>query len=192
MTRRSQLGAVLLAGLALVGCQDPYTQGAPTAGDSPRPHERPQAERPHGDELGPPAPAAAGAPALREPAARRNARTVLEAFCSQWATWSWRTIERQQHRLARLATGPLAAELAAEARQAKLDRALRRDRLAIRGRLVALDLDPPGTPGQAVCVTAEREIENGRAELAGRHRVYLAAIERTGQGWGVSRWEPQP
>jgi len=192
MTRRSQLAAVLLAGLALVGCQDPYTQGTTTAGDSPRPHERPQAERPRGDELSPRAPAAAGAPGFREPAVRRNARTVLEAFGWQWANWSWRSIERQQQRLARLATGPLAAELAAEARQAKLDRALRRDRLAMRGRLVAVDLDPPGSPRRAVCVTAEREIQSGRGELAGRHRVYRAALDRTAQGWGVSRWEPQP
>jgi hypothetical protein len=117
---------------------------------------------------------------------------VLEAFCSRWANWSWRTIERQQQRLASLATGPLAAELAAVARQAKLDRALRRDRLAIRGAVVAVDLDPPGSPGGAVCVTREREIQNGRGEFAGRHRVYLAALERTAQGWGVSRWQPQP
>jgi hypothetical protein len=191
MTRRSQLAAVLLAGLALVGCQDPYTQGTTTAGDRPRPHERPQAEPPRGDELAPPAPAAAAA-AFRERAARRNARTVLEAFCWQWANWSWSTIERQQQRLARLGTGPLAAELAAEARQAKLDRALGRDRLAMRGRLVTVDLDPPGSPGHAVCVTHEREIQNGRAELAGSHRVYRAALDRTAQGWGVSRWEPQP
>jgi hypothetical protein len=192
MTRRGQPAAVLLAWVALVGCQDPYTEGAPTAGDSSRPYDRPQPERPRGDELAPPAPSAVGTPAFRELAARRKARTVLEAFCSHWANWSWRTIERQQHRLAGLATGPLAAQLAAEARQAKLDRALRRDRLAIRGRLVAVDLDPPGSPGRAVCVTAEREIQNGRGELAGRHSVYLAALERTAQGWGVSRWEPQP
>jgi hypothetical protein len=114
-------------------------------------------------------------------------------FCLQWANWSWRTVDRQQRRLARLATGRLAAELAAEARQAKLDRALRGDRLAMRGRLMAVDLDPPDRPGRAVCVTREQEIRHGRAELGGgSHRVYLAALRRTAQGWGVSSWRPQP
>jgi hypothetical protein len=118
---------------------------------------------------------------------------VLGAFCSRWANWSWRTIDRQQAELARLATGPLAEQLAAQTRQASLDRTLRRDRLAMRGRLVALDLAPPGAPGEAVCVTLEHELQHGRGELAGgRHRVYLATLEHTAQGWGVSTWQPQP
>jgi hypothetical protein len=194
MTGREQPAALLLACLALVGCQDPYTQGATTAEDSPRRYERRQAERPRGDELPPPAPSATAAvPGFDEPSAPRSARTVLEAFCSQWANWSWRTIDRQQARLARLATGALADQLAAQARQARLDRTLRRDRLAMRGRLVAVDVAPPGAPGRAVCVTREQEVRNGRGELAGgRHRVYLATLERTTQGWGVSGWQPQP
>ena len=193
MTRAKGPAAVLLACLALVGCQDPYTQSARTADGSPRPYERRQAKRPRGDELPPRAQFTATVPALPEAAARRSARTVLEAFCSRWANWSWRTIGRQQRRLAGLATGRLAAQLAAEARRAKLDRALRRDRLAMRGRVVALDLDPPGGGGRVVCVSRELEIQNGRGELGGgRHRVYLAALERTPGGWGVSRWEPQP
>ena len=192
MTRR-QPAAALLAWLALVGCQDPYTEGGTTAGDSPRRYERGQTERPRGDELPPLAPSTGAVPTVNEAAARRSARTVLEAFCSQWANWSWRTIDRQQAKLARLATGRLAEQLAAQARQARLDRTLRRDRLAMRGRLVAVDLAPPGARGQAVCVTREQESQNGRGELAGgRHRVYLATLEHTPQGWGVSRWQPQP
>jgi hypothetical protein len=193
MSARSRLVAALLACLALAGCDDPYTQGEPDADDSPGREERRQAERPRGDELPPPAPPAGAAPAFPEAPRRRSARAVLEAFCRQWGNWSWRTIERQQQRLAGLATGQLAAELAAEARQAKLDRALRRDRLAMCGHLVAVDLDPPASPGRAVCVTREREIQNGRAELGGgRHRVYLATLDRDRQAWGVSAWEPQP
>ena len=152
-----------------------------------------RSHRPRGDELPPPAPSAAAAPAFNEPAARRSARTVLEAFCSQWSNWSWRTIDRQQAKLARLATGRLAEQLAAQARQARLDRTLRRDRLAMRGRLVAVDVAPPGARGQAVCVTREHELQHGRGELAGgRHRVYIATLEHTAQGWGVSQWQPQP
>jgi hypothetical protein len=193
MTRREQLLAALLACLALAGCQDPYTQNASTARGSARPDERRPAEPPRGDEPPPPARPAAETPGFPKAPPRLSARALLEAFCWQWANWSWRTIEHQQQRLARLATGPLAAQLAAEARQAKLDRALRRDRLAVRGRLVAVDLDPPGGGGRAVCVTREREIQNGRGELAGgRHRVYLATLDRDRQAWGVSAWEPQP
>jgi hypothetical protein len=190
MTRHP--AAVLAACLALVGCQDPYTQSARTADSPPRPYERRHTERPRGDELPPPAPTAT-APTLRESGARHTARTVLEAFCSRWANWSWRTIDRQQAVLARLATGRLAEQLAAQARQARLERTLRRDRLAMRGRLVALDLAPPGAYGHAVCVTREQEVRNGRGELAGgRHRVYLARLEHTAHGWGVKRWQPQP
>jgi hypothetical protein len=190
---RGQPAAALLACLALAGCQDPYTEGGTTAGDSPRRYERGQTERPRGDELPPPAPPAAAVPTVNEAAARRSAHTALEAFCSQWANWSWRTIGRQQAKLARLATGRLAEQLAAQARQARLDRTLRRDRLAMRGRLVAVDLAPPGARGQAVCVTREQELQNGRGELAGgHHRVYIAILEQTAQGWGVSEWQPQP
>jgi hypothetical protein len=192
MSARDHLVAALLASLALAGCDDPYTHSTPTTDDSPR-HGRRRAERPRGDELPPPAPPPVGAPAFSEARGQRGARALLEAFCWQWANWSWRTIERQQRRLARLATGPLAAELAAEPRRAKLDRALRRDRLAMRGRLVAVDLDPPASAGRAVCVTRELEIQNGRGELGGgRHRVYLATLDRDRQAWGVSAWEPQP
>jgi hypothetical protein len=192
MTAR-QLGVALLACLALAGCDDPYTDGAPTAGDSARRYEDQRAERPHGDELPPPAPLAGATPAFAGGPWRRSARAVLKAFCWRWANWSWRTIEHQQQRLASLATGRLAAQLAAEARQAKLDRALRRDRLAMRGHLVAVALDPPARPGRAVCVTREREIQNGRGELGGgRHRVYLATLDRDIQAWGVTAWEPQP
>jgi hypothetical protein len=193
MTRRKDPAAVLLACLALVGCQDPYTQSATTDAPPGR-HERRPVHPPPGDELPPPAPsAAATVPTFPEPAARRTARAVLEAFCSWWANWTWRTIDGQQAKLARLATGRLAEQLAAQVRQARLDRTLRRDRLAMRGRLVALDLAPPGAHGHAVCVTHEQEVRNGRGELAGgRHRVYLATLEHTAHGWGVSQWQPQP
>jgi len=192
MTRRKDPAAVLLACLALVGCQDPYTQSATTDAPPGR-HERHPVHPPPGDELPPPVPSTAAAPALRASGARQRARTVLAAFCSRWANWSWRTIDRQQAELARLATGRLAEQLAAQARQARLDRTLRRDRLAMRGWLVALDLAPPGAYGHAVCVTREQEVRNGRGELAGgRHRVYLARLEHTTHGWGVSQWQPQP
>ncbi len=184
--------AALLACLALPGCQDPYTQEASDGPSAGKPQARPRVEPPRGDEL-PPAPPRAEALPFRELAARDSPRGVLDAFCVQWANWTWRSIDRQQRRLARLASGDLAEQLLAQTRQANLDRALRRDRLAVRGRVIAVDLDPPGAPGRAVCITREQEIQNGRGDLGGgRHRVYLASVDRTRAGWGVSRWEPQP
>jgi hypothetical protein len=85
MTRREHLVAVLLAYLALAGCEDPYTQSTPTAGEAPRRDVRRQAERPRGDELLPPTRPVAGASSLPEAPGRRSARAVLEAFCWQWA-----------------------------------------------------------------------------------------------------------
>jgi len=196
MTPHGFVGAVL-ACLTLAGCQDPYTDtergNARLTGRDERPSAtRTPAAQPRGDELAPSPRASESTPPYHAARARRGASATLEAFCGQWANWRWRSIGRQHRRLAELATGPLAEQLAAQARQAKLDQALRRDRLAMRGRVVAVDLQPRGRRGRAVCVTREQEIQNGRAELGGRHRVYLATLERTPKGWGVSRWEPQP
>jgi hypothetical protein len=188
----SEFLAGLLACLALAGCQDPYSDSRPRDSDYGQPVERRRAEAARGDEPAPSAPAADSAPAYREAAARRTARAALETFCSQWANWSWRTIDRQQQRLAGLATATLAEQLAAQARQGRLDGALRRDRLGVRGQVVAVELEPAASPGRAVCVTREQEVQDGRGELGGHHRVYLATLDQTALGWGVSRWEPQP
>ena len=191
MTRR-QPAAALLAWLALVGCQDPYTEGGTTAGDSPRPYEHTQAERPRGDELPPPAPSTGAVPTVNEAAARRSARTVLEAFCSQWANWSWRTIQRQHRRLASVATGRLRRQLAAEAALRGQDQTLRRGRLGVRGRVVAIDVKRGARTREAVCVAWEEPLANGHVDLeGGRYRVYLATVARTDTGWVVRRWEPQ-
>jgi len=117
----------------------------------------------------------------------------VNAFCSQWGNWSWRTIERQQRRLASLATGTFARQLAAEARLRAQDRALRRDRLGTRGRVVAIDVEPGAPARNAVCVAWEEQLAHGRGETeGGRHRVYLATVLRTYDGWAVRRWQPQP
>jgi hypothetical protein len=183
-------GLVLLPVLAalMAGCQDPYRQDAeprneprPVARDESRGDDRPPLAREHDS-----------TPAVNGDA-QRTPRTIVDAFCSQWANWSWRTIERQQRRLAGLATGLLARQLAAEARLRAQDQALRRDRLGTRGRLVAIDVKPGAATRDAVCVAWQEQLAHGRADAEGaRHRVYLTTIQRTGDGWAVRRWEPQP
>jgi hypothetical protein len=190
MTLRAALFVAALTVVA-AGCQDPYA-AEPRGEDARRPGKPPLAERPRGDER----PAAADerdtAPAVRLDA-QATPRAAVGAFCAQWANWSWRTIGRQQRRLARIAAGALAGQLAAEAKLRTQDQALRRDRLGVRGRVVAIDIKRGTSTRDAVCVTWERQQANRRADLEGaRHRVYLATVVQTRNGWAVRRWEPQP
>jgi murein DD-endopeptidase MepM/ murein hydrolase activator NlpD len=103
MTRLRILLASLAALAVLVGCEDPYAQRStdPASGAEV---ERARQQQARGDELAPVRPERDRAP--DEPVGRvaATARAALERFCAQWANWSWRTIDRQQARLARLAT----------------------------------------------------------------------------------------
>ena len=190
MARGGLILAPVMVALA-AGCQDPYRQGAQPRGES-RPLATPARERARSDDRPPPAGGHDSAPAVSS-ASQRTPRAAVDAFCSQWANWSWRTIERQQRRLARLATGRLARQLAAEARLRAQDQALRRDRLGTRGQVVAIDVKPGSATRDGVCVALEEQFANGRADVEGaRHRVYLTTIQRTENRWAVRRWEPQP
>ncbi|MGH2944675.1 MAG: hypothetical protein ACRDPC_00060 [Solirubrobacteraceae bacterium] len=182
---------VLVAFVA--GCQDPYRQDDERRrDDTRRPAAAARDEGAYGDERPPLARERDTAPAVNSDA-QRTPRAALGAFCSQWSNWNWRTIERQQRRLASLATGALARQLAAEAQLRAQDRALRRDRLGTRGRVVAIDVKPGAVTRGAVCVASEERLAHGRADSEGtRHRVYLATVVRTDDGWAVRRWEPQP
>jgi hypothetical protein len=186
------LVAGLMTMVALVGCEDPYAE---RSGDPGRAAEVEHARehQARGDELAPLSPERDSAPDDPARPGAATPRAALERFCAQWANWNWRTIDRQQSRLAGLATGELRRQLEREAAARRLDRSLRRDRLSVSGRLVAVDVKPGGRRRLAACVTHEEEIQRGRGELGGsRHRVYLASLDRDRQGWGVSAWEPQP
>jgi hypothetical protein len=176
---------ILMSALALVaGCADPYAEDRDRSGTSPRADSRP------GDERPPRSAARDTAPAVTADAA--EPRAAVNAFCSQWANWSWRTIERQHGRLASMATGRLRRQLAAEVTLRGQDLTLRRDRLGVRGRVVAIDVKPGARTREAVCVAWEEPLANGHVDLeGGRHHVYLATVARTDTGWAVRRWEPQ-
>jgi hypothetical protein len=174
---------VTLALLALVaGCDDPYKHDS--AG---RAHE----VRGPGDDLRHASGASNTAPAFGA-AVQDTPQAVVRAFCSQWSNWNWRTIERQQRRLAALATGALGRQLA-EAELRAQDRALRRDRLGARGRVVTIDVKGRARVRDAVCVASQEQVARGRVNDEGaRYRVYLATVAPTDAGWAVTRWEPQP
>lgn len=163
---------MVAAVIVLSGCQDPYQQ-------DPVATPRTQSTRP-------------GTPSGSwEPSS--TPRQAVDAFCAQWANWTWRTIARQQSRLARMATGPLGRQLTAEARLRAADEALRRDRVGRRGIVVAIDVRGGARSRRAVCVSLEEPIANGRVDPEGaRHRVYLATVDRVAGGWAIGRWEPQP
>jgi hypothetical protein len=125
---------ILVPLLVLVtGCADPYAEDHDGSGTQSR------AEAGPGDEHPPPAAVRDTAPAVT-PDPADAPRAAVRGFCSQWANWSWRTIERQHRRLASIATGRLRRQLAAEAALRDQDRTLRRDRLGVRGRVVAIYL----------------------------------------------------
>jgi hypothetical protein len=186
-----RLMLVLVVGV-VAGCQDPYQQDRAHDRRSPARAKPALPEIPHGDNVSPRAPARGSAPTI-EAVARATPRSAVKVFCSQWTNWSWRTIGRQQRRLAALATGPLARELAAEARRRVEDQALRRDRLGSRGHVVALEVKRGSAARRAVCVAWEQQLSNGRADqMEARHHVYLVTVTRTRAGWAVSQWQPQP
>ena len=182
---------VLLIGV-LAGCQDPYQQDRAHDRRSPARAKPALPQTPDGDNVSSRAPARDTAPTIAANA-RATPRSAVNAFCAQWTNWSWRTIGRQQRRLAALATGPLARQLAAEAQVRAQDQALRRDRLGARGHVVAIDVKRGSATRRAVCVAWEQPLTDGRAnQTDARHHVYLATVTRTRDGWAVSQWQPQP
>ena len=164
MARRGWILVPVLAAL-VAGCADPYEQDR-------RPRQTTAASPRDGGRA---ATSARRAPRERDTRPGCRARRAAarrgppcDAFCSQWANWSWRTIARQQRRLASLATGPLARQLAAEARLRAQDRALRRDRLGARGRVVAIDVKPGGADAASGRASrGKSRSHDGRADLEG-------------------------
>lgn len=163
----------LVAALLLTGCADPYRTS--TQPPSPRKPAR-----------------SAGAPTGRPPTTQPA--PVLRSFCREWANWSWSSTARQQVALARLASGPLARALAQEAQTSQRDETLSRDRLGVRGRIVALSLSSrAGRVQRGVCVTAEQNLRAGEpVEEGPRHHVYLAELAVADHGWRLTSWQPQP
>jgi hypothetical protein len=186
MTRRLPI-PVLAAVLALAGCQDPYASN----------HARPApATTQHvtvtPSDIARPGPSAARRPSTA-PQPSTSARHAARTFAAGWANWDWRSASRQQRALARLAVGRLAQRLTANARSARIDATLARDRPGARGTVAAIDLDVRATRAAGIVVTHEQTYTDGRADLGGRrYRVYLIRLASHDGGWGVSAWDPQP
>lgn len=178
---------LVVLGLAITGCEDPYAteraRSAPqrssaavlTPGDTTRP----------GPAAGPIPPAAATA----VPSARAAARL----FAERWVNWDWRSVATQQRAVAGLARGDLRGQLRANARQARGDASLERDKPGGRGTVAAISLRYISATAAGIVVTREQTYTAGHADLGGRrYRVYVVRLARGRGGWGVSAWEPQP
>ena len=192
MTRRRQRAAVLLAGARAGRLPGPlHTTGttdrrrlAPATSAAPG---RPAA----GDELPPPAPSAAGGAAPSRAGARGAAPARAGGLLLAVGQLELAHDRPPAARLARLAAGRLADELAAQAaRRGRPGAAARPAR--VRGQLVAVDLDAAGARAGGLR-DPRAEIQHGRGELAGGATASTSPRSSArAQGWGVSRWEPQP
>jgi hypothetical protein len=158
--------AVLLALLA-AGCADPYTDAPPprtVAGELPAPpvHQ----------------PDAPTTPARTPEAAARRAAELT-------TTWTGETAAANYRRLARLTTGE--ARRDAEATAARLPTDPQLDATQSEGSVKAIART---TRSDLIVVTRETLTGDGLRQT--RWRVTLARAERHGDGWLLSRWEPQP
>jgi hypothetical protein len=165
--RRVHLAVVVLA-LVAAGCRDPYSQPdrrAPTA-DAARPREH------------------------RDPA---DAERATRTFATRWINWDWRQAGAQQRALARLASRQLAADLNANARSARIDATLARDKPSSRGTVIGVDLPAAGATRSGVVATREQTYTAGQPDLGGQHhRVYRIRLTASHGRWEVSTWQRLP
>jgi hypothetical protein len=193
------VACALLAAVAVPGCADPYAdtrqpappttpaRTAPPAGElAPQQPD----QRVRGDER---APARSPSAPPATPARRSgDPATAVRDFCVQFVNWNWASSERQQRRLAALSAGALRRQYLASAQTAKFDQRLADDRMAMRGRLVAVQIDGHGPRRRGLCLARQEQLQNGRGELAGaQHAVYLAHLARLDGRWAITEWQPQ-
>lgn len=168
MTRMHAHLVLVVLALAVAGCRDPYSRS-----DQHSPTRK-----------------AATAPERRGPA---DAAGAARAFAMRWINWDWRKAGVQQRALARLASGRLAADLNANARSAKIDAGLARDKPGSRGTVVGIDLSAVGSSRSGVVATREQTYTAGQPDLGGRHhRVYRIRLTASDGRWEVSAWQRLP
>jgi hypothetical protein len=161
--------ALLVLVLVLVGCRDPYAAERATTS------------------------ASTTTTTVAEPAGGGSSGDAARTFATRWVNWDWRSAADQQRTLARLATGHLARDLTANARSARVDATLVRDRPGSRGTVAAVDLTTSQNRASGIVVTREQALTDGNPDLGGsRYRVYLPELVHNDGRWEVSAWQPQP
>jgi hypothetical protein len=165
----------MLIPVALAGCADPYAEvpekpAAPIHGELPAP-QVPQNEP------------VSTTPAPSPEAAVRRAVELT-------ANWTAETIARQHERFAAASTGAARRDAQRIAAQATTDPQLRAPGAKSIAILHAVVPRGGGAHRRLLVITHETVVGDGLRQA--RFRVTLAEAQQVGEGWVLSRWEPQP
>lgn len=164
-----------LAAIAAAGCADPYATD---------PKEAPP-KRPAGEEFSKPvkqAPDRAIASATPEAAARRAAELA--------GNWTSATIAARHHEFARNSVGAARDQAQKIAASAVTDPALSKPGAKSIAIVHAATATGTGPRRRVIVVTHETLVADGLRHA--RWRVTITEAVRHGDGWTISRWEPQP
>lgn len=165
----------MLIPVALAGCADPYAEvperpAAPIQGELPAP-QVPQNE---------PVPATLA----------RSPEAAVRRAVELTGNWTAATIAGQHQRFAAASTGAARRDAQRIAAQATTDPQLRAPGTKSIAILHAVVPRGGGAHRRLLLVTHETLIADGVRHA--RFRVTLAAAQQVGEGWVLSRWEPQP
>jgi hypothetical protein len=181
MNPRHPVVAVVLAGVALAGCSDPYAT-LPTRTPAIPPGQQPART------------VTVTAPA-RSPSPRNRSLPATPAAAARLATalsfnWTARTAAARQARLARISVGAARRDALQAAARLSTDPQVVSGHATSAARVAAIALPESGRTRSGLLVTHER-LTIHRTTRA-HWRVTLLTVTRTPEGWAVSRWEPQP
>jgi hypothetical protein len=121
-----------------------------------------------------------------------SARAAAAAFARAWTNWSWRTIAASGRARAALAAGELRRRIVEDARAARVDLTLARDRIVNHGEVIAVDARVRGGRSSAYVVVRETNAGDGIAAIGDTVlRIYRAELRRSARvgGWFVTAWE---
>lgn len=176
----------MFALLALSGCSNPDAPTSTTgASSTSSPQNAGEPPTP------PPSSFAAQAPTV----VRATPVGALEEFAGLYVNWTYRTLTRDQRRLAAMSVGPsrLAERQAATASQA--DSTIARGHIYNTGQILSIAPDRSHT-GTWIIVTRERTGSNGASSteydgLQAAYHVTLAKLASVPGGYAVETWLPQ-
>jgi hypothetical protein len=162
-----------LTALALVagttGCGDPYATQTPEP--VPPPGEQP-------------------AKAIAPPREHGVPEPTPERAAELAGNWTGETIEQRYAELARRTTGAARDQAKQTAAAARSDRQLAAPGSRSIAIVHAITTRGTGARRRLLVVTHETLVTNGVRSV--RWRVTLAEARRSGDGWVIARWEPQP
>jgi hypothetical protein len=173
LSRRA--AGVLVAACALVGggcgIEDPSV-------DRSQSDETPQASKP------------------QEPSPQITATSSPEAVLRRAAlltrNWTSETLDRRYEKAVALSTGQAQADLSRMAAEANAGIAQVPEQVRSRATVEAVVAHGSGGRRPALVITREGITGGDLPDEGYQYKVTLAAVERDGERWVISRWSPQP